>query len=423
MFVEAIESGQWLVIDELNRSNFDRAFGQLFTVLSGQAVVLPFKRAGQPAPSRSCRRASSAARTPRPSACPRRGAIVATMNVFDKNLLFEMSYALMRRFAFVEVVPPDEDAYREPPRRPRRDRRPAAARSASSRSSAPRCTSTRPSYAARRAADRTTESRVALRGLLRLLPAAVRGHRRRARRSSLRPGGRAPRRRRARRGPSHDRAGSRGRAPRVSSAAAPASGGRALAGTERVWARLARPFEPERAAEALLGMRHASVRVLAGSLHATSPEVNALLLHMPIALRSLGIATTNRPERCHGEIRGPVQWSETISARGATAGASDLFICTTTARAYDTPENRILVAGVANHCPRRPRHRAGIVHRAHRARSSRPAQRGARAAVSRPPRPERLAATEADTQGDGTRARQQAGTHLSASACSARPGR
>jgi hypothetical protein len=32
--------------------------------------------------------------------------------VFDKNLLFEMSYALMRRFAFVEVTSPDEDAFR-----------------------------------------------------------------------------------------------------------------------------------------------------------------------------------------------------------------------------------------------------------------------------------------------------------------------
>ena len=50
MFVDAIESGRWLVIDELNRSNFDRAFGQLFTVLSGQAVVLPFKRGGRAQP-------------------------------------------------------------------------------------------------------------------------------------------------------------------------------------------------------------------------------------------------------------------------------------------------------------------------------------------------------------------------------------
>ena len=132
----------------------------------------------------------------------------------------------------------------------------------------------------------------------------------------------------------------------MSSATAPASGGRAPEGAERVWARLARPFDAERAAEALLGMRHSSVRVFAGSLHATSPEVIALLFQMPIVLRSLGVATTNRPERCQGEIRGPVQWSETMSARGATAGASDLFICTTTARAYDTPENRILVAGL-----------------------------------------------------------------------------
>jgi len=37
--------------------------------------------------------------------------ILATMNVFDKNLLFEMSYALMRRFAFVEVTCPSDDAY------------------------------------------------------------------------------------------------------------------------------------------------------------------------------------------------------------------------------------------------------------------------------------------------------------------------
>jgi hypothetical protein len=43
-FLEAVEQNRWLVIDELNRSNFDRAFGQLFTVLSGQAVILPYER-------------------------------------------------------------------------------------------------------------------------------------------------------------------------------------------------------------------------------------------------------------------------------------------------------------------------------------------------------------------------------------------
>ena len=111
LFVEAIESGRWLVIDELNRSNFDRAFGQLFTVLSGQAVVLPFKRAGQQRPISLVPYGVEAPHDTDVIRIPQAWRILATMNVFDKNLLFEMSYALMRRFAFVEVSSPDEDAF------------------------------------------------------------------------------------------------------------------------------------------------------------------------------------------------------------------------------------------------------------------------------------------------------------------------
>jgi hypothetical protein len=112
MFVEAIESGRWLVIDELNRSNFDRAFGQLFTVLSGQAVVLPFKRRGRAQPISLVPSGVPAPVDTDVIRLPASWRIIATMNVFDKNLLFEMSYALMRRFAFVEVASPGEDAYR-----------------------------------------------------------------------------------------------------------------------------------------------------------------------------------------------------------------------------------------------------------------------------------------------------------------------
>src|SRR5205823_10238182 len=113
MFVEAIETGKWLVVDELNRANFDRAFGQLFTVLSGQAVVLPFHRRGQTIPVALVPTGVE----PPPNTdfirVPASWRIVATMNAFDKNLLFEMSFALMRRFAFIEVVPPEEDDYRK----------------------------------------------------------------------------------------------------------------------------------------------------------------------------------------------------------------------------------------------------------------------------------------------------------------------
>ena len=118
MFVEAIESGRWLVIDELNRSNFDRAFGQLFTVLSGQAAVLPFKRSGRTQPVALVPPGLDPPPDTDPIKVPASWRIVATMNVFDKNLLFEMSYALMRRFAFVEVTCPPDHVYQDLLRRP-----------------------------------------------------------------------------------------------------------------------------------------------------------------------------------------------------------------------------------------------------------------------------------------------------------------
>jgi len=111
LFVEAIETGKWLVIDELNRSNFDRAFGQLFTVLSGSAVVLPFRRSGQIKPISLVPHGVEAPADTDPIRLPASWRIIATMNALDKHLLFDMSYALMRRFAFIEVTTPPDWAY------------------------------------------------------------------------------------------------------------------------------------------------------------------------------------------------------------------------------------------------------------------------------------------------------------------------
>jgi len=113
LFIEAIEAGRWLVIDELNRSNFDRAFGQLFTVLSGQPVILPFSRAGTTKPISLVPAGVEPPDDTDVIMLPATWRIIATMNVFDKNLLFEMSYALMRRFAFVEVSSPGEEAFQK----------------------------------------------------------------------------------------------------------------------------------------------------------------------------------------------------------------------------------------------------------------------------------------------------------------------
>ena len=107
VFIEAVESGRWLLIDELNRCDMDRAFGPLFTVLSGQAVELPHRRWHRP--ERMSIVPEGADAPPGTDVIPVLPSwrIVATMNEGDHNL-FEFSYALMRRFAFVEVDTPDD---------------------------------------------------------------------------------------------------------------------------------------------------------------------------------------------------------------------------------------------------------------------------------------------------------------------------
>ena len=111
--------------------------------------------------------------------------------------------------------------------------------------------------------------------------------------------------------------------------------------------RLARPYEPDRVTAALLGVPTRVARQLVGSVLATSDEAEHLLHSMPTIVRSLSIATTDQPERCIGEIRGPVLWGETMSARSASAGDPGLFVCATTTKAYDTDENRVLKAALA----------------------------------------------------------------------------
>jgi len=119
------------------------------------------------------------------------------------------------------------------------------------------------------------------------------------------------------------------------------------AGTEVVLARMARPYDAARVAAILLGLPQRAARQLVGAVLATSNEAEDLLEHMPHIVRSMAIATTDRAERCYGELRGPVLWSETMSARSASAGDPGLFVCSTTTKAYDTDENRVLKAALA----------------------------------------------------------------------------
>jgi len=95
-----------LVIDEINRSDIDKSFGQLFTLLSGQPVQLPFTDDGKQievVPPAEANGTSEYEQYVMPSSW----RIFATMNSYDKTSLYEMSYAFMRRFAFVHVDAPE----------------------------------------------------------------------------------------------------------------------------------------------------------------------------------------------------------------------------------------------------------------------------------------------------------------------------
>jgi len=105
-----------IIIDELNRADIDKAFGQLFTLLSGQSVQLPYTRNGK-----EIELLSAAETDRRPKSheyvVPEAWRIFATMNTYDKTSLYEMSYAFMRRFAFIRVsapsIPSDDDEMAE----------------------------------------------------------------------------------------------------------------------------------------------------------------------------------------------------------------------------------------------------------------------------------------------------------------------
>jgi MoxR-like ATPase len=109
VFLRAIRENKWLIIDEINRADIDKAFGELFTVLSGQSVMLPYQRDGQPI---RILPPGQPALSDNDYVLPATWRIIGTMNVYDKASLFAMSNAFMRRFAFVDVDVPPPQAYR-----------------------------------------------------------------------------------------------------------------------------------------------------------------------------------------------------------------------------------------------------------------------------------------------------------------------
>ena len=112
--VDSLEKKRCLIIDEINRADIDKAFGELFTLLTGNAVTLPYRRRS----SEGFRRvrletASVAAEADMDIiGVPHWWRLIGAMNDADKASLKRMSAAFNRRFAFIPVDLPTPDLYR-----------------------------------------------------------------------------------------------------------------------------------------------------------------------------------------------------------------------------------------------------------------------------------------------------------------------
>jgi MoxR-like ATPase len=102
---------EWLIIDELNRADIDKAFGSLLSALTGETIQLPFETdeksitlIGDPAPD------DQRPIAPHQYFVPADWRLIGTMNTYDKTSLYQLSYAFMRRFAFIPVSVPDDNA-------------------------------------------------------------------------------------------------------------------------------------------------------------------------------------------------------------------------------------------------------------------------------------------------------------------------
>ena len=106
VFPRALSEDRWLLVDELNRADVDKAFGELMTVLSGQGTTTPYQDEDHK-PIHIGPELSATYRV-RPAF-----RVIATMNTWDKTSLFRLSSALQRRFATVHVGLPDPRTYQD----------------------------------------------------------------------------------------------------------------------------------------------------------------------------------------------------------------------------------------------------------------------------------------------------------------------
>ena len=113
--------------------------------------------------------------------------------------------------------------------------------------------------------------------------------------------------------------------------------------TARLWDRRDRRVPAVAAAAALTGLQPALLRGAAKVSFAVSVECESILNDMDDRVRQLPMQLSKVLERCVHEVRGPVMWSETITARANAFGDEDVFVCSTVQKDYADPQNGLLV--------------------------------------------------------------------------------
>lgn len=116
--------------------------------------------------------------------------------------------------------------------------------------------------------------------------------------------------------------------------------------TAELWRRRTRLSPAIGSAAALLGIDSVALSDATAISLAASDEAAQLLDGMELRLRTLNTTVATSAERCVFSVRGPVLWSETITARANALGNEDVFVCMTTSRSFNTVENQILAAAL-----------------------------------------------------------------------------
>ncbi len=110
-----------------------------------------------------------------------------------------------------------------------------------------------------------------------------------------------------------------------------------------IWRRLALTAQPAEAIDALLGIGFVRAAHIIDETTLISSEIRRLLDAAPSLLNNPDRGHESRLTSTTGGIRGPVLWSETLSARSASGGAGGVYVYTESHRSTDTPLNRVLV--------------------------------------------------------------------------------